>query len=426
VWQKFCDLIDMPADIHITATAVDVSFDLRAHLLISLTSRFIMEQPVRVLWWNGLSYVGRCTLVQKTRLPLRLEEVADTTSRAFQQDGRAASECAEGSAAGRCTGYRTASAIARAALLVALSSALIGATTLCAQTEPPDDPLPAVSSAEIFHVVDSARSVDESPAEPPAADAAQSDRWLNSWLRRVAEARALQPHTAAPLVTTHNDLVQQFRYDGYVQQDPNNTRTTNAGTGRGVEIIPTTRLEVAFAMPPYLTHQSSVPDGFGDWSFLLKFRVFSAPEGKGAYFVGFVLNAAFPTGSTANSADQSVWSPAVAFGKGWGNFNVQNTLGGTLPQTGAEVLGRTIVLNDVAQYRIKRVIWPMLEANSTLWCGRHDPGKKQVFLAPGIVFGSFRITGRLRIAVGAGEQIAVTRFHTYNHRYILSLRLPLG
>jgi len=348
------------------------------------------------------------------------------TSRAFEQDDCAARECAEGSSAGRCTGHRAAPAVALAGLLVALSSGLIGATSLCAQTERPDNPLSAVSSAEIFNVADSAPSGDESPAEPPAADPAPSDRWLNSWLHRVAEARALQPHTAAPLVTTHNDLVQQFRYDGYVQQDPNSTWTTNAGTGRGVEIIPTTRLELAFAMPPYLTHQSSIPDGFGDWSFLVKFRAFSAPEGKGAYFVGFVLNAAFPTGYMVNSAGHAVWSPAVAFGKGWGSFNLQNTLGGTLPQTGAEVLGRTIVLNDVAQYRMKRVIWPMLEANSTFWSSGHDAGKKQVFLTPGIVFGSFPITGRLRIAVGAGVQIAVTQFHTYDHRYILSLRLPFG
>jgi hypothetical protein len=242
----------------------------------------------------------------------------------------------------------------------------------------------------------------------------------------VADARAAQPHTAAPLVTTHNALVQQFRYDGYVQQDTNTTWTTNAGTGRGMEIIPTTRLEVAFAMPPHLTHQSSVPDGFGDWSFLMKVSAFSAPEGEGAYFVGFVLNSSFPTGNKANSAVHTVWSPAMLFGKGWGNFNVQNSFGGTLPQTGAAVLGRTIVLNDVAQYRIERVIWPMVEANSTVWSGGRNAGKKQVFLTPGIVFGSFPITGRLRIAVGAGEQIAVSQFHTYNHRYILSLRLPFG
>jgi len=55
VQQNFRDLIDMPADIHITAPAVEVSFDRRAHLRIILTSGLIMEQPVSVPWWNGLS-----------------------------------------------------------------------------------------------------------------------------------------------------------------------------------------------------------------------------------------------------------------------------------------------------------------------------------------------------------------------------------
>jgi hypothetical protein len=308
--------------------------------------------------------------------------------------------------------------------LVAFLLLWLSAAALGVQMGGPDDSPPVAGSAEISRGVDCAPTSGDYPAEPPAGDPTASDGWLSSWLRHVAEALAQQPHTAAPLVTSHSALVQQFRYDGYAQQDPNGTWTTNAGTGRGVEIIPTTRLQVAFAMPPYLTHQSSVPDGFGDWSFLVKFRAFSAPEGRGAYFVGFVLTATFPTGNTANSAGHAVWNPAVAFGKGWGNFNLQNTLGGTLPQTGADVLGRTIVLNDVAQYRIKRVVWPMLEVNSTFWSGGRDAGKKQVFLTPGIVIGSFPITGHLRITLGAGEQIAVTQFHTYNHRYILSLRLP--
>lgn len=318
-----------------------------------------------------------------------------------------------------------ARAVAVAAMALALSSLSIGIPALRAQADGLDVSSPDATSADRSLVVAPTSSADESLAEAPAAAPLPSSGWLHSWLHRVDEARASQPHTAAPLVTTHNALVQQFRYDGYVQQDPNGTWTTNAGAGKGVEIIPTTRLEVAFAVPPYLTHQSSVPDGFGDWSFLVKFRAFSAPEGEGAYYVGFVLNAAFPTSPAANSAGHAVWSPAVAFGKGWGNFNVQNTFGGTLPQTGADVLGRTIVLNDTAQYRIKKVIWPMLEANSTFWSGGHNGGKTQVFLTPGMVFGSFPITGRLRIAMGAGEQIAVTQFHTYNHRYILSLRLPL-
>jgi hypothetical protein len=51
-------------------------------------------------------------------------------------------------------------------------------------------------------------------------------------------------------------------------------------------------------------------------------------------------------------------------------------------------------------------------------------GKKQVFLTPGLVFGSFPLAERLRLSFGAGVQIAVTQFHQYNHRWILSVRFP--
>jgi hypothetical protein len=348
-------------------------------------------------------------------------------ARCASQLGRRAAKARTGDIlSGQSTRDKAVRAAVSAALLLALLSSLLGVPIIRAQTEVATDSAPLASSADTPQTSESTASAEAPPAVPQVAEQATGNGWLSSWLNRVAEARASQPHTAAPLVTTHNQLVQQFRYDGYVQQDPNSTWTTNAGSGRGLEIIPTTRLEVAFAMPPYLTHQSSVPDGMGDWSFLVKFRAFSAPEGQGDYFVGFVLSTTLATGNKANSSGHAVWNPAVAFGKGWGNFNLQNTFGGTLPQTGANILGRTTVLNDVAQYRLKRVIWPMVEVNSTFWSGGHNDGKKQVFLTPGIVFGSFSLTPRLRIAVGAGEQIAITEFHTYNHRYILSLRLPFG
>jgi len=331
-----------------------------------------------------------------------------------------------GSSSRRPSTHTSGHITALAVSLFLIACAPVGVGALAAEAAGLDGPPAVENESESSRATGPAATSPGLPAAPEAASPTSGGGWLDSWLRRAAEARASQPHTAAPLVTTHNALVQQFRYDGYVQQDPSGTWTTNSGVGRGIEIIPTNRMEIAFAVPPYLTHQSTTPSGFGDWSLLVKFRAFSAPEGKGAYYLGFVLNGTFPTGSAGNSTGHTVWSPAVAFGKGWGNFNLQNTFGGTLPQTGASILGRTIVLNDVAQYRIKRVIWPMLEANSTFWSGGRYAGQHQVFLTPGIVIGSFPITPRLRIAVGAGEQIAVTHFCTYNHRYILSLRLPFG
>lgn len=48
----------------------------------------------------------------------------------------------------------------------------------------------------------------------------------------------------------------------------------------------------------------------------------------------------------------------------------------------------------------------------------------QVFLTPGIVVGRFHIWHRLGFTVDSAVQIASTHFHTYNHKYILSVRFP--
>ena len=51
--QIFRDIVDMPADVKITDKEVQVSFHRRAHLPIILASNLI-NNPVKVPWWNGL------------------------------------------------------------------------------------------------------------------------------------------------------------------------------------------------------------------------------------------------------------------------------------------------------------------------------------------------------------------------------------
>ena len=180
------------------------------------------------------------------------------------------------------------------AILISVFSA-----TLRAQTPGEIDAHSFSSSLPTFSFCDQ-RAADcssNSTAVPPQPGPGQSDPsssnshkndWVHSWLREVDEARASQPHFVSPIVTTHVMLVQQFRYDMSWQQDPaGGTVTSNYGASHGLEIIPTTRLEVGIFPPSYLVHQSNVPDGFGDFSWQVKFRAFSATEGKGDYFVGF-------------------------------------------------------------------------------------------------------------------------------------------
>ena len=255
-------------------------------------------------------------------------------------------------------------------------------------------------------------------------DASTRGGWLERWMRTVDEARASQPHYVAPLVTTHVVLVEQYRYDFSRQDDANGTVTSNFGASRGLEIIPTTRLEVGIFPPPYLVHRSRLPDGFGDVSFQVKYRAFSAPEGQGDYFVGFFLGGSFPTGTPPNGSGHPILSPTFAAAKGVGPWDIQSTIGASLPATGANLLGRMILFNTAVDYRIKGKIWPMLEQNSTFWSGGNLDGRKQTFLTPGLVLGGFPLAERLHISFGTGVQIAVTQFHQFNHRWIVSVRFP--
>lgn len=249
--------------------------------------------------------------------------------------------------------------------------------------------------------------------------------WVRAWMRVAAKARASQPHFVAPLITTHVMLVQQFRYDMSWQRDPSGgSITSNYGSSRGLEIIPSSRLEVGIFPPSYVVHQSDVASGFGDFSYQVKFRAFSRTEGEGDYFVGFFFGGSVPTGSTPNGLGRPVVSPTFAAAKGLGPWDIQTTIGANLPTSGTNVLGRTLLFNTEVDYRIKGKIWPMFEQNSTFWVDGPLSGNKQVFLTPGIVIGPFSLNENLHIAFGFGVQTAVSAFHQYNHRWIFSVRFP--
>jgi hypothetical protein len=248
--------------------------------------------------------------------------------------------------------------------------------------------------------------------------------WVRAWLRIVDEARATQPHFVSPIVTTHIMLVQQVRYDMSWQQDPGGSTTSNYGNSRGLEIIPWSRIEVGIFPPGYAVHQTNTPNGFGDFSYQVKFRAFARPEGQGDYFIGFFLGGTVPTGRAPNGLGRAVLSPTLAVAKGLGPWDIQSTFGANLPAGGTSVLGRALVFNTAVDYRVNGKLWPMVEQNSTFWVDGPLSGDKQVFVTPGIVIGPFQVSGRLHVAFGAGVQIAITEFHQYNHRWVFSLRFP--
>jgi hypothetical protein len=207
------------------------------------------------------------------------------------------------------------------------------------------------------------------------------------------------------------------------QQSSSGDTTANYGCSRGLEVVPTTRLEFGIYPPGYIVHRANFADGFGDLSYSVKFRAFSRPVGKGGYFVGFFLGGLIPTSANSNGTGHAVLTPTFAAAKVLGPFDIQSTIGGTLPTSGTKSLGRTLPFNTSFDYRIKEKAWLILEQDSTFWIDGPLTGNKQAFLTPGIVWQG-KLGQKQKVEIGFGEQIAVTHFHQYNHRSVFTIRFP--
>jgi len=266
---------------------------------------------------------------------------------------------------------------------------------------------------------------DESSAQSSAETKGKRKHGLfHSWLYMAAEAQASQPDWLSPLATTSGRLKQEFRYDIWDQPSAQGNRTYQFGGGKGLEFITSSRTQVLAGIPSYtLQSPNGLPGGFGDLPLMLKFRVASAQSGEGNYLLTFIMGATVPTGSRRYGAVDGVLMPTIAFGKGWGRFDVQSTLGANLPTGHTTKLGRQLQWNTAFQYRAAWKLWPELEANSTFYKTGTNAGNEQVFLTPGLGFGRVRLRKGFRFSTAAGLQIAVTKFHTYNHRWMFSERI---
>ena len=301
---------------------------------------------------------------------------------------------------------------------------------LAAKARPDDRPPEKVESTS------AAATQKETRADPstrqggtPAQDSSQTKArkkhsLFHSWLYMAAETQANQPDWLSPLATTSGRLKQEFRYDIWDQPSAQGNRTYQFGGGKGLEFITSSRTQILAGIPSYTLHSpNGSPGGFGDLPLMLKFRIASAQSGEGNYLLTFIMGATVPTGSRRYGAVDGVLTPTVAFGKGWGRFDVQSTLGANLPTGHTAKLGRQLQWNTAFQYRAAWMLWPELEANSTFYKTGTNAGNEQVFLTPGLGFGRVRLRKGFRFSTAAGVQIAVTKFHTYNHRWMFSERI---
>jgi hypothetical protein len=271
-------------------------------------------------------------------------------------------------------------------------------------------------------------SLADTAQAPKLASASQPvsgpSRVFRSWSRMANDTQAKQPDWLSPIATTSGRLKQEFRYDVWRQTSPSGEAVYTLGGGKGLELIVAPRVQILIGIPSYVNHMGSGPrDGFGDTPLMLKFRLASAARGEGDYLLTLLMSASVPTGSRAIGMHDAVLSPGIAFGKGWGRFDVQSTVGPTLPTGDTARLGRQLIWNTALQYRARWKLWPELEVNSTSYLTGKNAGETQTFLTPGVGFGRAHLWRNLRFSAGAGLQIAVTPFHTYNHQWMFSNRI---
>jgi hypothetical protein len=251
--------------------------------------------------------------------------------------------------------------------------------------------------------------------------------FFKSWEDRVRATSARQPAWPVPVVAPSSVIVQLARVDFVHQYTSTHTETWNFDNGKGVNFIPFARTEFDINLPPYIQHNSrTVQDGAGDLSLVAKYRMFAANEG-GNYSTAVQVAFSVPTGSYKNGAAVSTITPTVVGGKGFGKLDIQSALGGVLPTSSSNTIGRTIAWNTVAQYKVGKYLWPELEANASYFRGGPNDGRNQVFLTPGLIVSKIKLRSepkdRLGLVLGGGFQIATSHFHSYNHSVVLTGRL---
>jgi hypothetical protein len=255
--------------------------------------------------------------------------------------------------------------------------------------------------------------------------------YFSNWFAQVSRTQAEQPHWMTPLVTVTPRLEEEVRYDQLFQSMQHGQTTINFGGSKGIELIPWDTIEVILGIPPYLSHQfpgkagreNRGTDDFGDWTVLVKYRLLTANEEQGNYIVTAFVGFSAPTGTENNTAGHATFTPTISFGKGYGDFDIQSTLSATFPDGGLDRLGMPVAYNTAFQYHLFKGFWPEFEVNYTWWPDGQHAGKNQVFLTPGLILGRFPLFWRAKAIVGAGFQVAVSKFSTYHNAWIITGRI---
>lgn len=264
--------------------------------------------------------------------------------------------------------------------------------------------------------------------EPSSQSGSPLADYFENWFARVTQIQSEQPHWVTPLFTVTPRLEEEYRYDQEWETLPGHDHASldNYGLNKGLEFIPFDPVEIIVGLPGYEQENRPREYGWADETFLVKYRILSGNEENGDYILTAFFGLSVPSGSYDFSSHHYAFTPTIAFGKGWGRFDIQSTIGMTFPDTGIIHTGpgTPLAYNTTFQYHVQKLFWPEVEANYTYWPDGANEGRNQLLLTPALMIGRIPLSGRLGLTFGLGCQFPVTDHAAIHRNIIFSGRIP--
>ena len=207
-------------------------------------------------------------------------------------------------------------------------------------------------------------------------------------------------------------------------------------------MIPAYNWEVILAPPPYVTASGpkGTGQGTGDWpAFLVKYRLLSANKDNGDYIVTAFFQMSDPSGTCCTiSNNVLVAQPTLAFGKGWGDFDIQSTISTQIPvdfdrsEAKDRYDPRKFRRSGALQYGIPVSSIPVFLAGTGgqlhLLAQRNTCRLEPGLLTPGLILGRFKLandtpTRPVNLIIGAGYQVAVTPNPVTQNNFVGTIRV---
>ena len=236
----------------------------------------------------------------------------------------------------------------------------------------------------------------------------------------------VQPTWMTPLMQSDARLGQAIRMSVSNQTLAGN-HVLVYGNGRGISMIAGRRFQFDMNPPSYFrNHSSAAPDGFGNASTQVKYRIVSGNAEHGNFAVSAVLYHAFGQRIRQNALESSYYAPFITAGKGFGRFAVISNIGGFLPTSKIDRQGRAVEWNTTAQFHASAHTWFDIEENVASFHAGPFDGMTQNFVTPAAFVSIRRKRWKPEhayLVFAAGEQVATTRFNLWNHNLVTEMRI---